>query len=422
MRSLRTFAQNKRDFSVRENLVEWTQQTWVSSLLRYTELLHANRTGQVNDDLYASLCALWIDEIVPQLARERAVGPPVPFDRKEFIESCRTNREPGLDSFKIFRQLGFRRHPFFIFQTLYRSKSARMTALRPSGRTYFVTVGEGFYVRARNELSVEGGISPLSLVPVVGKALSLGGSVSIEDSLKVDTGSMLQFNANMSLIAEENTLDLELKGADRCLVIRLNPEIPLKSELSAYLAAIPNALPREQMRRAMTERGLIVCDPQSAPTLVKSEKYYYIHPPRLATYMQDATDVRNRQFSLPLRGERDFLAFLYAGRSRFESPDAVYSGPQSLGRWLDGFEDAVGSVSSAAPGIYVDRVFSDGCSSIAHWRVSSRRNAGSISSRLSLRRGRSSKSASFRRENGRSESFHKISKKCVSSATVGGAE
>lgn len=87
------------------------------------------------------------------------------------------------------------------------------------------------------------------------------------------------------------------------------------------------------------------------------ERYFFVSPFREPGYQQDPTDVRNREFSLPLRGERDFATFLRAGKSQLSKPDWTGAEFDGTRAWLGGIESSLTAVSPAANGIYVDRLF-----------------------------------------------------------------
>src|SRR5262249_31588881 len=131
-----------------------------------------------------------------------------------------------------------------------------------------------------------------------------------------DTGNEMRFTSNMQVSVEENTMALELSSYRRCLIVRMNPGWIENYQLRPFVEAGGTELQRDQLRRAMAERGLIVCQPTESRPVTKFEKYFYLSSAKDTGLQQDPADLRNKQVALALRGDRDFQAFVVAGKSK----------------------------------------------------------------------------------------------------------
>jgi hypothetical protein len=340
-----------------QNLVEWPSTQKTMSLVPREALLAAMETKKVDFTLYNSLCELWATQVLPNLEHERFQIDSAPVDTIEFMQNCTQSRDLGVGSSSFFHRLGFRDQPFFIFQNIYDVEAAQIKDQKSPGRNLTLQVTDKFYVRSRLEFNAEAGLRPLSWVPLVGSYLSLAGTLSIDKSLKEDEGNELRFQTNMQLNVEQNSFGVQFEKYRRCLVIRMNPAHVNDAQVTAFSDTIATALGRDQMKRAMTERGLLVCDDRATTPVIKRENYYYVYAGKNEGLQQDAADIRNREVLLPLRGERDFQAFLQAGKSRLDNPETTTSDYGGITSALGRIEESIASISPAAPGVYVDAIF-----------------------------------------------------------------
>ncbi|MGZ6478100.1 MAG: hypothetical protein ACXWQE_02285 [Bdellovibrionales bacterium] len=346
------------NYAFTQNLVTWGPELSQMGNVDRAKLLDVAFTKTPGFTLYNSLCELWVRKMLPELASERLQAEsPVAVDPLDFMENCTSSRYRGISEIGFFHRLGFRYQPFFIFQNVYMVDSAHFKDLKPPGRNFTVQVTDKFYVRSRQELNAEVSLRPLSWIPLIGPYLSLAGTMAIDKSLKEDTGNELRFQTNMQLNVEENTFAIDFLKYRRCLIVRMNPEKTNDPDVQAFSRSAKSDLQRDQLRRALIERGLLVCNPQEAQPITKLEKYYYISAPKNESYQQDPADIRNRDVILPLRGERDFQAFIQAGKSRLEIPDSTAPDYGGITASLEQVEESIAAITPAAGGIYLDGLF-----------------------------------------------------------------
>jgi hypothetical protein len=277
------------------------------------------------------------------------------MDPDDFSYFCTSSHDRGWSDNKVLRRLGKRYEPFFVFQNVYLVDQAGFGSLLPQGKNLQITIGDQFYLRSRFEYNYDAGLRPLSWIPLIGPYLSIAGYLAIDLSLKEDSGDTLRFTSQMPLDVEDTSMRLNFSKYRRCLIVRMNPKKIDDARIRWFVNAAHGDVQRDQMRRALTERGLLVCGDQETKTVSKTERYFYIYPSKIAGFEQDPTDIRNREISLALRGQRDFFAFMEAGKSKFELPDST--GPDFSPNWLDGVPEVVNAVTPAAPGVYFDSLF-----------------------------------------------------------------
>lgn len=345
-------------FAQVQNLIELGPEGKLFSKLSPQRL----ETGEIDSETYRALCEHWQTQILPDLAAEYSGSNQVSPSASGFVYSCTASRKQGLSQYAWFRKVGLGSiglgyEPFFVFQKIYQVEKAKVREQRPPGRNFFIQIGDRFYVRSRREYNYEAGLRPLSWIPIVGPYLSLAGMLAVDVSVKEDQGNELRFAANMQVNVEENTLAVDFEKYRRCLIVRMNPAKLKAPIINPYLNNVSNPIRRDQLKRAMQERGFLVCDPAQETPVTKTEKFYYLSTGREVGAQQDPADLRNKQIALPLRSERDFMTFMEAGRSTLSHPDSVNSQSGSTSVWAPEVEKAFLSLPPASPGLYVDSVF-----------------------------------------------------------------
>jgi hypothetical protein len=254
---------------------------------------------------------------------------------------------------------GARHHPFFIFQNVIQVEEAGYAGIRPPGRQFQITVGDQFSMGSRFVNTTDFTVrAPIGKIPVVGKILEIGLGISNTSTFRRDFGNDLTFNTSTTLQVEENLMDVRVSKYRRCMIVRMNPYMTERIHyLGMNIRWVKDEVQREQIRRGLAQRGLMVCsDVQTAPIDI-AEKYYYVEPPRGPGTQQDPTDARNRWHSLELRGARDMKAFLLMGKSKLENPDVMDQGFDGLNEWTSNMDELFMTVTPAAPGMFVEDVY-----------------------------------------------------------------
>lgn len=351
----------KAHYAQIQNLIEWPENEELFPGLSRQKLISSIETHQVDFSAYNSLCDMWRDQVIPGLLKGMFHISAEAADNDDFSQFCTSSREHGVtDSGYMkgfFSRLGFRYEPFFVFQNVYLVDRAKFGTILPDSRTLSLSVGNRFYVRSRIEYNHEAGFTPLSLIPILGPYLSLAGNLSVDVGMKEDSGNMLRFNTNMALEAEDSSMSLDFSQYRRCLIVRMNPAKIDDYRIKWFISYVKGDIQKDQMRRALSERGLLVCGAQETKPVAKKERYYYIYPAKQNGWQQDPTDIRNRSFALPLRGQRDFYAFMKAGESKLENEDPESTNSDYAPAWVDGVQEVLTSVTPGSPGVYFDSLF-----------------------------------------------------------------
>lgn len=176
--------------------------------------------------------------------------------------------------------------------------------------------------------------------------MGLSGSVSaswgVQDSQS--QANSVSVGEDIGLLVTENILRLKVNASEKCVVIRLNPELfkqkPRKwygMRDTNYATYLERGLSDLQKVEAVHE-GLMLCSGEVDRTAFEvAESYYLINQEVKDSDVQDGEDERNRPFFIALRGSNDyqrFVTMIKANPLAPSSADAAAAPLKDVGEFL----------------------------------------------------------------------------------------
>jgi hypothetical protein len=354
-----TLSDIRNSYETLQDLKEVHKGESLTEALPYDKFIETMNSKQPEWYFHSDLCKYWARQQIPEVMKEFGVeGIPNAF-KEEFRVRCLTARNSGLGSWDLLHWIGIRNDIFLVYQNILRAEEAKYVDTLPLGRNYNISVGEQFSMGSRFVNTTDATFKlPIGKIPVVGEILEMGFGLSNTSTFRSDHGTDMTFGSSTLLRAEESTLKLSLSKYRRCMVIRMNPSITKKmSYWRVMLNQIGDEVKRAQAERTLAQRGIEVCGPLETEPLPVEEKYFYVQTQLAPGSLQDPADLRNRSYSLQIRGMRDMSAFLQLGRSQITNPDTMGQDPKSFEAWTSNMEETFQAVTPASPGVILEDIY-----------------------------------------------------------------
>ncbi len=186
-------------------------------------------------------------------------------------------------------------------------------------------------------------------ISIPGYNLSLG---QRNQSQSQSTGSSNSISVSQSayLVTQHNRFNVEIKSGEQCLKINVNPQAFLRTNsikeffyreytltdfFDSDLFSVRQR-PTQQEIDVFFNRGLYICTGESESfvldnkPLVVRENYYYVSQHFIAGHQSDPPDLRNRRFSMAIRGDQDYLKFFLAIHLSTKSPEDSDRDPKQI--------------------------------------------------------------------------------------------
>lgn len=169
-----------------------------------------------------------------------------------------------------------------------------------------------------------------------------GASWGIQDSQS--QANSVSVGEDLGLVVAENILRLKIKASEKCVVIRLNPELfktkPRKwygMRDTNYTTYLDRKLTDLEKVEAV-HQGLMFCSGEVDRTAFDlTESYYLINQEVKDSDIQDSEDERNRPFFIALRGGNDYQRFVTMIKANPLAPtsaDAAATPLKDVGEFL----------------------------------------------------------------------------------------
>lgn len=258
------------------------------------------------------LCAFWASEYLPSMHADK--GGAV----QEFLKTGF-----GTDCYHMVTK-----DPSRFFQI------EKRMAVKEVGATQYLkgfnqglTVGTSFSMAQNHTesfsrtFSLKAGISK-KFFDLVSLAADYGISWSSSDSTA--NGNSVSVNTSTSMTVQQSMLRVRVNKYEQCAIIRLNPELFVKSKgwfgRKDYLSVLNSRLTESELADSVT-RGLMICEGQVRTQPVDiTENYYLVAQETGSAQMQDMGDDRNRNFFVALRSTNDFNRFVLAVKGQIKVP------------------------------------------------------------------------------------------------------
>lgn len=189
----------------------------------------------------------------------------------------------------------------------------------------------------------------LSITPSAGFRVSKSWSASDSDAY----GTSVAFSSGISGTVERLAFKLRSENVEKCVVIRLKPEMYADLKKSNLPQMMDPRLTDEEKFKVLTE-GLMIC--QGQPQIVKLDfvETYFVMNQKIATTLAiDSASEATRPFYAGLRGQRDFDAFMSFLHGTFGMPNSVHGDYQAKQVHDDRMSNAFLKGVRSYPGQYV---------------------------------------------------------------------
>ena len=220
----------------------------------------------------------------------------------------------------------------FDIETKYFPRNPQIQAISDSNSVRDFTVNRSFslshsFTKSRNESwSYSGGVGLKLRVPeieFVGASLGMDYHVSVGQSDARSQDNTVSYSGAATLMIETLKAQIVAPDYEKCLVIKLNPNLFIGNETSRGLQPVfDNRLSDDEKAHYM-QTGYMICDGAlRGEKFQKTESYYVLNQRLFGTQILDLAADSSRAFYMSLRGETDFVRFL----SYLQSSEAMPSG------------------------------------------------------------------------------------------------
>ncbi|MFN7728481.1 MAG: hypothetical protein ACK5P7_04940 [Bdellovibrio sp.] len=167
-----------------------------------------------------------------------------------------------------------------------------------------------------------------------------GYSVSKSSSVSEGQGTSVSYSGSIGVLIETLKLNLEIPEYEKCLVIKLNPNLFVKKEDGFFSSGNPwvksfhPKLSAEEMEH-YARAGYLICDGQNRQETLKTSESFYVINQRVSggQIIDDSTET-SRPFFVTMRGDLDlirFLSYLHGSQSIPTSFESEFQRSQMLG-------------------------------------------------------------------------------------------
>lgn len=177
--------------------------------------------------------------------------------------------------------------------------------------------------------------------------MGVGGSAAVNwgTTDSAQRGNSISVGEDIRLVVSENVMRLNVATSEKCLVVRLNPELFQEKTRTWYLYKPTNYSTyltetlNDAQRIEAVDRGLFLCSGEldQSPISVL-ESFYLINQESTGSDVQDKADERNRPFFMALRGASDYNRFVNMLKANPFAPataDADASPLSDVGSFLE---------------------------------------------------------------------------------------
>lgn len=354
-----SLADIRNSYEAIQDLTEIKAGQSLTEKLPYESFVDVMNAKQPNSDFHYYMCDYWARTQIPAIMKEHGVENVDRFITEDNRRHCITSRGWDFADIGLFYWMGARKYPFLIYQNVLRAEEASVNGTLFEGRNYNIAVGEQFSMGSRfvNTTDVTFKL-PVGKIPVVGQILELGFGLSNTSTFRSDHGTDMTFGTQSVLRSEETTLPITLKKYRRCMIVRMNPEITSRmAYFRLMIRKIEDEVARSQAQREMFQKGIEVCGPLITEPYNTKENYYFVQTQMPPGAQQDSADLRNRGYSVQLRGVRDMTAFMQLGRSQITNPDTMGNDPKSFEAWSANMAETFQVVTPASPGVILEDIY-----------------------------------------------------------------
>lgn len=145
-------------------------------------------------------------------------------------------------------------------------------------------------------------------------------TISQSDDKSRSSSNNVSVNTSIPLQLEKNPFQLKFKRYEECSTIKINPAHFLKGGL--FASALKPSL-SEAEKTAAASRGLMICTGTDNTTPLVREENYYLLSQGAGDITQDSGDLRNLQFFIALRGEKEFQRLMYFMKGTIKTPETA---------------------------------------------------------------------------------------------------
>lgn len=163
-------------------------------------------------------------------------------------------------------------------------------------------------------------------------------SVSKSESTSTGHGTSVSYSGSVGVMIETLKLNIEAPEYEKCLVVKLNPNLFVKKEEGLFAGKNPwTAFFHRDLTAAELEHfalsGYMLCEGETRRDLKTTESFYVMNQRASGAQMLDDATEANRPFFVTMRGDLDlvrFLSYLHSSQGAPASFEAEFQRSQLL--------------------------------------------------------------------------------------------
>ena len=295
---------NPLQFRVRENFFKPTVAPPFT-----TEAIRKMIDQGLDDQTRLRLCQYWFYDFWRR---------PLPIKGASVLSPTNNLTDNGLAR-KCHMRLNENQQSVFDVETKYFPKNAKAVGVQDGSFFRDLTINRSFslahsYTTSKNQSwSYSLGVGLRFRIPGIdwiGASAGADYHVSTGTSDAQSQDNSVSYGAGVTVQVETLKLKIVAPEYEKCLVIKLNPNIFTPTENSRGMQPVFDEKLSDDEKAYYMQTGYMICDSPRHEKFETVESYYILNQPRFGAQIMDVGASSSRAFFMALRGQSDFVRFM----------------------------------------------------------------------------------------------------------------